>query len=104
MRIDTGYVIWVTFEVREGLKQQFLALVRENASSSVATEPGCRRFDVLLPIDASSNSVALYEIYDDEQAFHDHCQMMHFKEFDAASAPLVLSKEVTAFQLEENAK
>lgn len=102
--MSTGYVIWVTFEVREGMMEQFLALARDNAKSSVAEEARCRRFDVLVPVDAGSNSVSLYEIYDDERAFRDHCQMKHFHDFDATSAPLVLSKKVEAFRLEENAK
>lgn len=101
---DAAYVIWVTFEVRGSMMEQFLDLARENARCSIAEEPGCRRFDVLVPMDAGSGSVSLYEIYDDERAFHDHCQMKHFHDFDAASTPLVLSKKVEAFRLEENAK
>ena len=67
----SAYVIWVEFDIHPEHLAQFTSLVRINAAASLANEPGCRRFDVLLPSPAST-TVALYEIYDDEAAFGAH--------------------------------
>ena len=56
----------------------------ENARGTVNDEPGCMRFDVIQ--DASDgNSIWLYEVYRDEEAFQAHTQGPHIK-FREASA------------------
>ena len=91
------FVVWVTFAPREGCREAFVALVAENARQS-RQEPGCRQFDVLLPLDATA-AVALYEIYDDRAAFDAHLAMPHYARFAADSAPLVAHKAVLAYAL-----
>lgn len=88
-----GFVIMVDFRLRPGAEAAFRALVDENARSSVRDEPGCRRFDVVVPQEDHSR-VLLYEIYDSEAAFDDHCRTTHFVQFDRQSAPLVKKKEI----------
>ena len=66
-------------------------------------EPGCRRFDVLLPAQGSDR-VLLYEIYDDEAAFEAHCASPHFLWFDAAAGPLVAAKLVERHRLIEGGR
>lgn len=92
------YVITVAFELRPGCMAAFLPLIRKNARRSLADEPGCRRFDVLLQ-HAHENRVLLYEIYDDERAFAAHCQTPHFHEFDHASRDLCAAKVVQRYTL-----
>ncbi|MFI4988860.1 MAG: putative quinol monooxygenase [Alphaproteobacteria bacterium] len=93
-----GYVITVDFEIDAEAHQRFLTLVRENARRSVADEPGCRRFDVALPRDGSSR-VFLYEIYDDEAAFHAHMATPHFKSFATATKDMVKGRKISALDL-----
>ncbi|HMK68189.1 MAG TPA: putative quinol monooxygenase [Stellaceae bacterium] len=88
-----GYVITVGFLLKPESRDRFLALVRENAAKSLSTEKGCRRFDVCVPDDGSPR-VFLYEIYDDEAAFKAHMETAHFKAFNAASAEMVVSREL----------
>ena len=76
----------------------FRRLVDENARTSVASEPGCRRFDVLEPA-AEKDRIVLYEIYDDRNAFEAQLKTAHFAAFDAASAPLAVAKTVTTYSL-----
>jgi (4S)-4-hydroxy-5-phosphonooxypentane-2,3-dione isomerase len=90
------YIITVEFRLRPGCVASFLPLIQENARSSLANEPGCRRFDVLLHHD-DENHVLLYEIYDDERAFSAHCQTPHFLKFDHASRDLCESKIVQRY-------
>jgi quinol monooxygenase YgiN len=87
------YVVIVEFKLRADRAGEFIALIRENARTSVQTEQGCRQFDVCLdPKDPAY--VFLYELYDDRAAFEAHLATGHFKTFDQNSAPMVLDKKV----------
>ncbi len=94
----SAYVIWVEFDIHPQHLAQFTALVRVNAAASMANEPGCRRFDVLLPTPASG-TVALYEIYDDEAAFAAHLASAHFKVFAQAIQGFVRERRLQAYGL-----
>ena len=97
------YIITVAFHLRPDSVANFLQLIQENARSSLADEPGCRRFDVLLHHE-DKNHVLLYEMYDDEFAFAAHCQMPYFHEFDRASRDLCEAKIVQRYTLIQGAK
>ena len=89
----TAYVITVDFRLRPGALAAFLPLILENARRSLADEPGCRRFDVLVP-EGIADRVFLYEIYDDERAFEAHCVSPHFHAFAHAARDLSEAKNV----------
>lgn len=91
--MTTPYIITVEFRLRLGASADFLPLIVANAQASLRDEPGCQRFDVLVP-EGSTNQVLLYEIYDDEQAFQAHCRSPHFRAFDAASRDMCEAKTV----------
>ena len=93
MRETGGYVVWVEFEIHPEQMERFEALLRANAKSSLELEPGCRRFDVMVPNDRK-DQIILYEIYDDEAAFTAHLKTPHFLEFNTASAAFVESRNV----------
>lgn len=97
-----GFAIVVRFDLKPGARPGFEALVRENARSSVRDEPGCRRFDVLSPRDGS-DSVTLYEIYDDRTAFEAHLETAHFATFRDGTADMIVGRELGEFDLTENA-
>ena len=96
--------VTVEFTLRPGTLDAFLYLVQANAASSVADEPGCLRFDVLLPAGGSGPDVFLYEIYTDRAAFDHHVTTSHFLTFDEATAPMVERKVAGFFSVRENAK
>ncbi len=98
------YAITVAFELESGAGARFRELVSTNAKASVAQEPGCLRFDVLVPAGPGAPEVLLYEIYRDRAAFDDHLATEHFLTFDRETRDLVRSKTVMAFSVEENAK
>jgi (4S)-4-hydroxy-5-phosphonooxypentane-2,3-dione isomerase len=98
-----GFAIVVEFRLRPGARERFVELVELNAATSVRDEPGCRRFDVLLPEDGGER-VDLYEIYDDADAFAAHLETPHFTRFKAASADLIERSGVTRYRVRENAK
>lgn len=94
----SGYVVTVDFRLKPGTMDRFRKLLDRNAIDSCRLEPGCRRFDVMLPEDAPDR-VFLYEIYDHRQAFGAHLQTEHFKLFNDASAELLISKDVKFLSL-----
>lgn len=98
-----GLVILVEFDLNPGASQDFLRLVTENAAASVRDEPGCRRFDVLVP-EGSEAPVVLYEIYDDAAAFDAHLRTPHYRAFDDATRSLVRGRTVRRLALHEHAK
>ena len=98
----SGYVITVDFNLHPGTLEQFLPLIVENANRSRSVEPGCERFDVLIPKD-STDRVLLYEIYKDKAAFGEHLKAVHFLEFNKASGSLVKDRKIVEYSLENPA-
>jgi quinol monooxygenase YgiN len=94
----TAYVIMVDFRLRSGAMASFRRLIDDNATASVRGEPGCRRFDVLVP-KGEADRIMLYEIYDDRAAFEAHLKTPHFASFNAESAALVSEKTVFEYAL-----
>ena len=81
------YVLEVEITVDGGKINEFVDICLENAKNS-RQEPGCRRFDVFRPSD-TTDSVVLFEIYDDEAAYDAHRATAHYAKFDAARKPLL---------------
>jgi quinol monooxygenase YgiN len=98
-----GYVILVEFTMKPGKAARFAELVRENAAASVRDEPGCRRFDVLIPRDGRE-VVTLYEIYHDRAAFEAHLATPHYARFRDAIEGLVAERRFGDHDLHENVK
>ena len=74
------FVLIVEFQVKPESLAKFNELIAVNAKASVATEPGCRQFDVLRALD-DPNRIVLYEVYDSEAAFKTHLEQAHTKTF-----------------------
>jgi (4S)-4-hydroxy-5-phosphonooxypentane-2,3-dione isomerase len=93
----------VQFQITSADFATFLAAVRENAALSVKNEPGCLRFDVLVPM-GDAPSVLLYEIYRSRADFDLHLKTDHYLHFDAATQGMVEDKTVVFHHLTEHAK
>jgi (4S)-4-hydroxy-5-phosphonooxypentane-2,3-dione isomerase len=98
-----AFAIVVEFRLKPGARERFVELVTANAAASVRDEPGCRRFDILVPED-SGERADLYEIYDDADAFAAHLETPHFKRFKASSTELIERSSVTRYRVSEHAK
>lgn len=85
------YCVTVLFQIAQGQMDPFVPLMIENARTSLAKEPGCRVFDVW----SEGSTVFLYEVYDNRAAFDAHLASEHFRAFDAAAGPMVVSKQIT---------
>jgi quinol monooxygenase YgiN len=93
------FVILVEFKLKsKSDMQSFRKLIDENARESCKIEPGCWRFDVLVP-QGAEDRIVLYEIYENRAAFDAHLQSPHFHSFNQESGALVASKTITEFSL-----
>jgi autoinducer 2-degrading protein len=100
--MNDGFVVVAEFSVAPDARARFLDLVRRNADASVRNEPGCRRFDVLVP--EQDGPVVLYEIYDTPEAFETHLATSHYAAFRDAIQDLSSSTVVRRFALDEHIK
>ncbi|MGO4852787.1 putative quinol monooxygenase [Phaeovulum sp. W22_SRMD_FR3] len=79
-----SFVVLPRFTVEEGQLEAFLAAARADAEASVAHEPGCLQFDVVVDRSARLAEVVFYEVYTDRAAFDAHLQTPHLEAFRAA--------------------
>lgn len=82
----------LTFEGRDA----FLNIAYQDAKDSVANEPGCQQFDVIINED-DPLQITLYEVYDDQQAFDAHLAAPHFAPFRDETPALIVSQKVRRF-------
>lgn len=106
-----GFVILAEFDLHPGAAAAFLRLVGDNAGASVRDEPGCRRFDVLVPegdaegaAEGGAPRIVLYEIYDSPACFDAHLRTAHYAAFEAATKALVSGRSVRRLGLSEHTK
>ena len=83
------FVLFITITLLPGTQEAFMPLIQENASASEQDEPGCQKFDVLLPHDGTANVVYLYEVYDDEAAFATHQASAHYVQFKDVATDMI---------------
>ena len=90
------HIVTVLFTIHAAHWQAFKEAMHANAATSLATESGCRQFDVCegLP---GTYTIFLYEVYDAEADFKVHLNADHFLSFNAISAPWVIDKQVQVF-------
>jgi autoinducer 2-degrading protein len=71
------YVLVVTIDIKPGFRERFVEAMLEDARGSLASEPGCVRFDVIQD-EKQPNRIYLYEVYRDRAAFDHHMTTPHF--------------------------
>jgi len=71
------YAILVTIRIKPEFRESFIESMLDDARGSVNDEPGCYRFDVLQD-DNDPNTLYLYEVYRDQEAFNAHLVAPHF--------------------------
>lgn len=90
------FVVCVTFTAAADRFATLLPLIRQQAATSLGTEPECHRFDVCV---GAEDEVFLYELYTDEAAFQAHLETAHFLAFDRETRDLVKTKTVRTYKL-----
>lgn len=90
------FVVTVDFQIHPEQMAVFMPSMLANAQASLELEDHCLQFDVCVAKD-DANHVFLYEVYSRKEDFDVHLKMPHFLEFNAQSAPQVISKIVRTF-------
>ena len=90
------FAVCVTFKINPGHWGKFLEHMRENAATSLRLEDGCLQFDVCTD-EAHPYEVFLYEIYTSAQAFDEHLQSDHFRNFDLIVSDMIEDKRVITY-------
>ena len=90
------HIVTVLFHVKPGYEGQFRQEMARNAHESLASEPGCRQFDVCCD-PAAPGFIFLYEVYESKRDFELHLEAPHFRRFDETTRPWVFSKSVRVF-------
>jgi len=88
------YVISVDFEIKDGMLDQALPLVVQNAANSVKNEPGCLQFDVVQD-NANPNHLMLFEVYKDEAAYQTHAKQPYVADFLTKARPMFAKTTMT---------
>lgn len=91
------YTIFVTVKVKPEMRERFVQVIEDDATSSVRDEPGCVGFDVLQDR-SDPDTYYFYEVYRDEAALQAHRQTAHFARWDEA-ARVVLAEPPTRLDL-----
>jgi quinol monooxygenase YgiN len=90
-------VLFVQVEVRQDMLDEFLPLLRDNASKSPVEDAGCHRFDVYQE-EGTTTRFVYHEVYDDEAAWMAHRQSAHFLAYNAVAVRALVSRVVTRLQ------
>lgn len=80
--------VLVTYKVKPGKMDSFLSVLKSHIAQTKATEPGCIQFDILLPRE-ETDTIRLYEVYADEDAFRSHNASEQLNKYRAESNPLL---------------
>ena len=86
-----AYVIIAEVTVPAERLDEFLTHSLDDARNSVATEPGCRQFDLNVSADGSPTVV----FYDDRAAFEAHLQTPHFFRWRDATQGWITSSRIS---------
>jgi quinol monooxygenase YgiN len=80
--------VLVTYKVKHRNMDSFLSVLKRHIAQTKATEPGCVQFDILMPHD-ETDTIRLYEVFADEDAFRIHNDSEQLKKYRAESNPLL---------------
>ncbi len=90
----SAVVLVVELDIAEGQKEPFLARVRAQREIGLEKEPGCQRFDIVVPQEGG-DTVVLYEIYADQKAVETHMATSYMKEYLSDTGPMIANRKRT---------
>ena len=91
-----AFVVIPEFVVKPDCIGAFLVLAQDDASHSVADEPGCRQFDIVQS-EGAPDHVLFYEVYDSRAVFDAHLQTPHLARFREGFPALVMEERPVRF-------
>ena len=95
----TTLALVVELKIQPGQRDAFLARAREHRGNVLAKEPGCQRFDLLIPQE-SDDTVFLYEVYADQGALDAHFETPYMKQYLEDTGPMIANRQRTLCALQ----
>ncbi len=90
----SAVILVVELEIAQGQKERFLARALAHRENVLKNEPGCQRFDILVPQEGG-DIVFLYEIYADQKAVETHIATPYMKEYLSDTGPMIANRKRT---------
>jgi quinol monooxygenase YgiN len=81
MARQSAFTVIAEFEVSLARLEEFLAAARDDATRSLADEPGCLQFDINVDEASPNSRVVFYEVYRSREAFDEHLETPHLEAF-----------------------
>ncbi|HZP79209.1 MAG TPA: antibiotic biosynthesis monooxygenase family protein [Pseudolabrys sp.] len=95
-----SFIVVARWRAKDGAEEKIAAILAELAAA-IRAEPGNLKF-VVHRSTADPREILLYEEYRSEQAFKDHRDTKHFKDFVLGRAvPLLARREIEMFSIVE---
>ena len=88
--------LFVTMTLKQGTRDKFVDIATGHRGRVVEREPGCHRFDILLP-EEEENQVCLYEVYADQAAFDLHVGTDYMAAYREQTADMVMGRNRVMF-------
>jgi quinol monooxygenase YgiN len=89
-------MLMVNVKIKPGMREEFLAVIREDAESTTAKEPGNFGFTVIQN-NEDPDSFFFLEVYKDEAALEEHRKQPHFLKYRESTANIYEGDPVRAF-------
>ena len=90
----SAIVLVVELEIASGKTERFLARALAHRENVLKNEPGCQRFDILVPREGG-DTVLLYEVYADEEAVEAHMTTSYMQEYLSDTGPMITKRKRT---------
>ena len=85
--------LMVEFRVKPEARTAFIDLMRSHAKLTLNSEPGCQKFEVLVPHE-DHDTIFLYELYDDAIAVEKHLKSELLASTRGSYDDMITSKRV----------
>ena len=89
----SAVVLLVELKIAEGRRDEFLARGRQHRERVLNNEPGCERFDIVVP-EGTTDAVRLYEVYADQAAVDHHMATDYMAAYREDTGDMVIGRDI----------
>ncbi len=91
----SNFIVVGDFTIDPENRDALIEALVVNRRQTLATEVGCRTYEVCIREDGDASHVYMVEIYDDRAAFESHLKTAHFKVWNDTAAHLIKDIKAT---------
>lgn len=91
-------VLVVELDMKPGQRDAYLARARQHRENVLKNEPGCHRFDLIVPAE-DPDKMFLIEVYADQAALDHHLNTPYMKAYLDDTGPMIANRSRTLSHL-----